>query len=761
MPLPSDFNTVRVYGKYTDFDGTATSGTISFITTTRLRSAVDKTIVSPGTIIIPLSVTGEFDTQIPATNDPDIVPVGWTYHVVERFSGQPAREYDLSLPLGADIDLTVASPAAPAVPAMYTYVKSVNDELPDADGNIEVAGIDPAAYYLKTESVAKGELTLNVKDYGAVGNGVTDDTTAINAALTAATSTGIKLVGLNKSHVVSGILIIPDGVHLTSLTGMSEIVVAAGFNFPVLRANGTTPHISHIKVRKAAGAVAGASGHGVHLIGISDGAVIEDVWVDGMSSGFYIGGHLGTVPGTATRTLLSRCRATNSNVYGFLLEEVNGTRLSECVSSVSGLDGVKLTRDAKNVTLTGGYFTGAVAGDGLDAYAGGDTLTIQGGTYSGNSINGITIKCDDLNKTDAATYGLVRKINVTGVHADNNTGNGITCHRSNGNPDDATEPLVRGFNLSSSSFQGNGSYGVYLQARMVTVSGVSCLRNGLDGVYLEPACLDVSLLGVNVAGNSVTAAGTRDGIHLDGTRIKVLGGSSIGADPDGATSDADVAAGTKTQRYGVHVAATATEVEVLGLSNVYNLTGDVQDLSGVLVDPHHGVRHLTSARYVVPDGTRSTLPMVATTEYAVPIWIGNSATIVRAGVEITVAGTAGTVIRLGLRKPLGFLPGPVVGSTATVVADAITTGIEATVSWPVTPGLYFLTATAQSTGGTLPTVRATTGNLAPISFGALASVLGAGALAGYLTAGTITGELPATFTISNRSAAPPLIAIRA
>ena len=77
-----------------------------------------------------------------------------------------------------------------------------------------------ATYLTQALGVAKGTLVLNVKDYGAVGNGTTDDTAAVQNAITAAatSSPGSLVYFPAGSYLVSG-LSLPSGVTLQGVSG--------------------------------------------------------------------------------------------------------------------------------------------------------------------------------------------------------------------------------------------------------------------------------------------------------------------------------------------------------------------------------------------------------------------------------------------------------------------------------------------------------------------------------------------------------------
>jgi hypothetical protein len=613
---------------------------------------------------------------------------------------------------------------------------------------------------LPTQNIDRTPSTVNInlRDFGVDGTGNNDETTKLQTALTQAASVGgtVQMFGI---HPVSATLNVPSGVQLSSLKGVAKIRVAAGFNFPVIKLDNVEARLNNFKIVKDAGAVAGASGHGVYIVGNAESVAVDHVWVDGASAGFYAGGQLGATPGLVKRLVFLRCRATNSNVFGYWIDDVDGFELVGCISNVSALDAVKLRKNTHNVQLTGGYFTGAVGGDGLDAYAGGDSFSINGGIYSGNHINGITIKTDSLSLSDPSGYGHVRNITISNVIAqDNVVGNGLTVHRSSGNPDDPTLPLVSRVSILGGSYDRNANYGIYLLSRQVSVVAPHCSANGLDGIYLEPACMDIDIVSPQIGGNSQTTINTRSGIHLDGTRIRLRGGSSIGVFTPDARNEADIAAGTKQQKYGVNIASTAVEVSYDDVTCLYNATGAINDASSKAHIKAWGATLLKNDQYVTIEGTRSTLAPTLNVEYAMPIWIAQPGAIKAVGIEVTT-GVATAVARIGIRRH-NFMnaPGAVLGQITIAADTTSTSGIEAalSVAFPYA-GLYFVTCTMQTITATLRS--ASQGNALAYA-GSLATAVSATPLMGYQTAATITGALVDAYVVSNRIGAGPLVVLK-
>jgi hypothetical protein len=87
----------------------------------------------------------------------------------------------------------------------------------------------------------------------------------------------------------------------------------------------------------------------------------------------------------------------------------------------------------------------------------------------------------------------------------------------------------------------------------------------------------------------------------------------------------------------------------------------------------------------------------------IPFYVSQPTCIDRIGTEVTVAGEAGSVVRLGIFDDAGGLPGsPVID--ATVSAAAIGTP-EATVFTVLMPGWYWVGGVVQGAPTTQPTLR--------------------------------------------------------
>lgn len=106
---PADWQGCTFTGKYVNLAGEPMSGFMRFtINATAVISIAHSTVVIPSQKSVALDADGEFSITVPASDDPDVNPTGFTYTVKEDFPG--GRTYEVEAPLNQIVDLTTVAP---------------------------------------------------------------------------------------------------------------------------------------------------------------------------------------------------------------------------------------------------------------------------------------------------------------------------------------------------------------------------------------------------------------------------------------------------------------------------------------------------------------------------------------------------------------------------------------------------------------------------------------------------------------------------
>lgn len=162
MPAFANLDQVTITGTFITFRGAAPLGKVTFTPAVTLIDSAANQIVVPQPITVDLDSLGSFAVTLPATDDPDLAPTGWTYAVEEAIvaGGQlDTRKYLISVPKDTpvnpatgrrEIDLADIVPAVPA-PAVVTYVLVAHLSDPTAHAAViaaHKAANDPHPEYL-------------------------------------------------------------------------------------------------------------------------------------------------------------------------------------------------------------------------------------------------------------------------------------------------------------------------------------------------------------------------------------------------------------------------------------------------------------------------------------------------------------------------------------------------------------------------------------------------------------------------------------
>lgn len=241
-------------------------------------------------------------------------------------------------------------------------------------------------------------MVINVKDFGAVGDGQTDDTAAIQAAVDSTGGIGASVLVPAGTYLVSAPIILSEKITL----------FGEGMGATVLK-------IPDQHNQDIIGLVRTPFGNGTHYVSVRD--LTLDGNRENQTGAEHYGFFCGVTPARPESDFdiaCTRVEARNFWVYGFDPHEVT-TRLTltDCVAHDNGRDGFVLDGTV-NAIVTGciSYNNGR---HGINVVTASRTCILSNNICYGNGENGITIQ----NRSQA--------IQIIGNTVRQNADNGIYC----------------------------------------------------------------------------------------------------------------------------------------------------------------------------------------------------------------------------------------------------------------------------------------------------------------------------------------------
>lgn len=126
MAYPPSLTTITVRGTFQSYpDGAPAKGSVLFKNAEWLQGPTDDVIIAPFEAKTSLDATGRFSVALPATNDPQWSPAGWTYTVSIAVNGKTLKG-SLALPVTgpAVVDLADVLNRADPTPRQFYLVAS-------------------------------------------------------------------------------------------------------------------------------------------------------------------------------------------------------------------------------------------------------------------------------------------------------------------------------------------------------------------------------------------------------------------------------------------------------------------------------------------------------------------------------------------------------------------------------------------------------------------------------------------------------------
>ncbi len=387
---------------------------------------------------------------------------------------------------------------------------------------------------------------------GAAGNGVADDTLAIQAALTAC-----------RTSAYGGVVIVPPGIYLVSnilQIGSNTTLMGAGHGVTTIRMkSGSWSGVTQI------GANAGISCIQVYNGAAASNIVLQGITFDGNETGVTAIPAWANSPSCgpinlldASNLLIKECQVINAigyslyiyNCTDFLL--TGNSVLSGQVSAAQGW-GTPTQQDGIHVSASqDGAVTGNIVDTGTTNTVGDDAIALQSWGSGANAITNVSVTGNTVIHAAAAgvdlanSGGPITNVSVTGNNISNTVHSGVKLSPYAGASGIISNVAISGNvfnNTSSGNFDGNVEL---LDYTVISSTGAGWGNVAVTGnSFANITAAGISLIyagqgnDLTIADNTVSVANVSVGVQV-GNNAEPVNGFSV----TGNTIDMSASSGT-------------------------------------------------------------------------------------------------------------------------------------------------------------------------------------------------------------------------
>lgn len=437
---------------------------------------------------------------------------------------------------------------------------------------------------------------------------------------------------------------------------------------------------------------------------------------------------------------------------------ITGNTIVDFISS-----GIHMAWGSCRNTITGNTLRTSVSsieGNGIKGYYGCSENSVVGNSIKGCSLGAIWFAVGSIrnhivgNRIGQSKYG---------VHLQNGlTTSGYYQPASLGNVDGTT---IVGNTIDGQGSPG-GNVGILLQTDTVAIIRHSLIASNVimnmsTGIQFNEAAGGGAINNMRVFGNSIEAVTKWTAARGTAHMLECYGN---GAGMPNKVADKTTTPASTTSAAPLNLPAGSAPTTPAD-GDVWTTTaGLFVRVNGATVGPLQNtptLGGLASGLYyqATPSVSLSVITTGTGTFRATPFVVPRAVTLSRIGLEVTVAGDVGSLVRLGIYADNGSgYPDALVLDAGTVAGDAVGVA-ENTISQALTPGLYWVGAVAQNVTTTQPSIRgiATTSGATAPQMPLSTSTPATNSLSSVGFAGlSITGALPSTFpsTVNVSTSAP-------